>query len=90
MNISPPSSGLKSKSSKKQATGKLSLPPACAGSFLGLLLNPEDEGDMFIQNVRLSPNYAVLQRKRLYSSQMKFFLQDAFHLVTKLYIVEPR
>jgi hypothetical protein len=40
-----------------------------AGFLLGLLLKPEDGGDMFLQNVRLSPSCMELQPTRLYSSQ---------------------
>jgi hypothetical protein len=50
-NISPPTSGSKSKPSK------LTLPPASTGFLLGLLFDPEDGGDMFPLNVGLSLNY---------------------------------
>jgi hypothetical protein len=39
----------------------LSLPPACAGFLLGLLFNPEEGGDMFVRNLRLSLSYKALQ-----------------------------
>jgi hypothetical protein len=31
------------------------------GFLLGLLFIPEDEGEMFLRNVLMSPNYATLQ-----------------------------
>jgi hypothetical protein len=43
----------------KEHTAFLSLPPASAGLFI-LLFGPEDRGDMFLQNVWLSPNYIAL------------------------------
>jgi hypothetical protein len=46
-NVSPPSSGLKSKPSRKLAD---------TGRKLSLLLNPEDRGDMFLHSVRPSAN----------------------------------
>jgi hypothetical protein len=53
MNISPPYSRTKSKPSKEP--GKTDGKASSAG-------------DMFLRNVRLSPNYAVLQPRRPYSS----------------------
>jgi hypothetical protein len=44
-NILLPSSGLKCKSSKKQAASRALL----ASFLLGLLFNPEDEGSAFLQ-----------------------------------------
>jgi hypothetical protein len=44
------------------------LPPASAGFLLDLPFNPEDGGDMFLQNIRLSPDYLALQPRRLCSS----------------------
>jgi hypothetical protein len=35
--------------------------PDSAGFLLELILNPEDVGDMFLQNTGLSRNYMVLQ-----------------------------
>jgi hypothetical protein len=34
-----------------------SLLPACAGFMLGLLFDPEDEDDMFLQSILPSLNY---------------------------------
>jgi hypothetical protein len=34
-----------------------------AGFLLGLLLEPEDEGEMFFRNVGLCPNYTALQHR---------------------------
>jgi hypothetical protein len=42
---------------KKQVTSCLCLPPASIGFFFGLLLDPEDGSDMFLQNVYLSSKY---------------------------------
>jgi hypothetical protein len=50
--MSPPSSGPKSKLSKKSAE---------AGDKLRLLFGPEDEDDMFLRINGLSPNYTALQ-----------------------------
>jgi hypothetical protein len=41
----------------------LRLPPTCAGFF-----DPEDEGSIFHWNIKLPPNYKVLQLRRSYSS----------------------
>jgi hypothetical protein len=64
-NLRPPSSESGSKPSKKPARSRrqttlLLLP----GFLLGLLSDPEDGGDMFLQNARLSPNYTALQPRR--------------------------
>jgi hypothetical protein len=74
-NISPPSSGLKSKSSKKltETDGKLrsfhlKLQPVSDGSLLGIFFGPQDGGDMFLQYIGLSPNYTALQPRKLYTS----------------------
>jgi hypothetical protein len=56
-NISPPSSGSKSKASKK---------PGKAGGKLSLLFYPEDGGDMFLRNVGFSPNFMELQPRDPY------------------------
>jgi hypothetical protein len=40
---------------------------AAACFLLALLFNPEDGGNMFPRNVKLSPNYMVLQPRRPYS-----------------------
>jgi hypothetical protein len=58
-NISPLSSGLKSKPGKKPVA-ELRLLPAFVGT---LLFDPEDGGDIFVRNVWLSPNYTALPPK---------------------------
>jgi hypothetical protein len=68
-NISPLSSGSKSKKRKKPAEVELSLLPTSASFLLGLFFDPEYGGDMFLQNTGLSPNYTVLQPRSPYSSQ---------------------
>jgi hypothetical protein len=45
-----------------------SLLTASAGFLLGILSNPEDGGDMSLQNIGLSLNYMALQHRSLYSS----------------------
>jgi hypothetical protein len=57
-NTSPPSSGSKSKPSKKpeEAGDKLSETPASAGFFSGLFFDPQDGGAMFLLNVGMSLN----------------------------------
>jgi hypothetical protein len=57
----PPFSGLKNKPSKRNASKQvahvlsvsLSVPGICfqAGFLLGLFFDPEDGGDMFLQNI---------------------------------------
>jgi hypothetical protein len=42
--------------------------PSMLGFLLALLHNPEDGGSMFLENVGVSPNYVVLQRRRQYFS----------------------
>jgi hypothetical protein len=32
--------------------------------MLGLIFYPEDEGDMFLRNVRLSPKYSAIRPRR--------------------------
>jgi hypothetical protein len=39
-------------------------PPASAGFLLVLHFKVEHEGDMFLRNVRFSPNHTVLQSRR--------------------------
>jgi hypothetical protein len=48
---------------------KLSFLSASAGFLLCLLFDPEDVGDMFLQNIGLSPCYTACQSKKLYYSQ---------------------
>jgi hypothetical protein len=70
MNIPPPSSGSKSMPSKK-AAGSRQLASLClpfAVFLLGLLFGPEDGGDIFFQNVKLSPHYTASQPRISYSS----------------------
>jgi hypothetical protein len=45
------------------------LLPVSAGILPGLIFDPEGDGDMFLRNVGLSPNYTELQQEDLYSSQ---------------------
>jgi hypothetical protein len=47
------------------------LLPASGGFLFGLLFKPKDGGDMFLQNVGLSPDCTALQNKRSYSSPYK-------------------
>jgi hypothetical protein len=44
------------------------LPPASANFLLGLFLDHEDGGDMFLQNIWLSPNCTALEPRRPHSS----------------------
>jgi hypothetical protein len=44
----------------------MQLPPAFANFFLFVLFKPEDGGDKWIRNVRLSPKYMALQPRRPY------------------------
>jgi hypothetical protein len=48
--------------------GEFSLPPVSTFFLLGLPLDLEYGGDMFLRNVGLSPNCMVLQSKRPYAS----------------------
>jgi hypothetical protein len=43
------------------------------GFLLGILLDPEDVGDMFPQNVKSSPTYTVLQLRRPHISFLAVF-----------------
>jgi hypothetical protein len=36
--------------------------PLLTGFLLGLVFDPEDGGYMFLQNIRLSPDYTALQK----------------------------
>jgi hypothetical protein len=47
------------------------LPPASASFLLGLLSDPEDRSNIFLWNVRFSPNYRALQIEILYSSKLE-------------------
>jgi hypothetical protein len=44
-----------------------------AGFLLGQHFDPEEEGDMFLRNVRLSLKHKVLQHKIPYSSDFSTF-----------------
>jgi hypothetical protein len=46
---------------KQAASSASSSLCASAGLLFGLLLDPEEEGDMFLQYIRLFPIYRVLQ-----------------------------
>jgi hypothetical protein len=59
MNISPASSGLKSKLSKKPIEAGVAYRPASVGFFLFLVFDTENRSDMFLRNVGLSPNYTA-------------------------------
>jgi hypothetical protein len=71
--LSPPSSGLKNRATKKPrgAGGKLRFDSATYFCwFLPLLIfNPEDRGDILLRSVMLSLNYMAAQYRRLYSSK---------------------
>jgi hypothetical protein len=67
-NMSPPSSGSKSKPSKKRADAEPSLLPASVGFLLGLLSDFEEGGNIFLRNTGLYPNYTASRRRRPYSS----------------------
>jgi hypothetical protein len=47
----------------------LRLSPASVGFLHGLLLHPEDGDNMFLRNLKLSPNSMTLQPRRLYTSK---------------------
>jgi hypothetical protein len=63
------------------------LLPAFVGFLLGLLFDPEDEGDMFLRNIGLSPYYTALQARRPYSSggvfDCRFLLSKTSRTVLK-------
>jgi hypothetical protein len=44
------------------------FPSASNGFLLGLLFDPEDEKDIFLQNIELSLTYTALKPRILYSS----------------------
>jgi hypothetical protein len=71
-NISLASSGLKNKWSKLAA---------CFCWFVAwLTFEPDDEGDMLLQNARLSLNYMVLHLRRFYSL-FSLFSTNVIHLL---------
>jgi hypothetical protein len=54
-----------------RAESNPSKKPSEAGSMLnllGLLFDPEHRGDMFFQNIGLSPSYTVIQPRKQYFS----------------------
>jgi hypothetical protein len=53
---------------QKQVWAKLSLLPSSDEFFLNLLFRPEDEGDVCLNSVWLSPDYTTLYPGRPYSS----------------------
>jgi hypothetical protein len=66
-NISLPSSGSKSRKLKNPAEAGDKMSSSSAGFFGGLPFDRENGGNMFHRNVRISPNYMVLQPTRPYS-----------------------
>jgi hypothetical protein len=73
MNIWSPTSALKSNPRKskpqgnsKQQTATGDLSAVSAGFVLGLLFDLDDRGGVFLQLVRVSPKYTVLQPTRPY------------------------
>jgi hypothetical protein len=68
-NISPLSSGLKSKTSMKQAGSSDLSELHAVTTHKTVLFEPEGGGNMFLRNVGLSPNYTELQPIRPYSSE---------------------
>jgi hypothetical protein len=65
-NISPPSSWLESKTSKKPAGcgGELCFCLPSCRFLVCLMLLPENGSDMFLQNIRLRLNYMALQAQK--------------------------
>jgi hypothetical protein len=67
--MSPPSSGLKNKASKKSVGKQVASRAFHAGFLLGLFFDPEDGDGMFLQNVSsLSMDYMALYPRGLNSS----------------------
>jgi hypothetical protein len=58
----------------------LGLTSASAGFLLGLLIIPENDGDMALRNVRVCPNYTELQAKRPHSSFLNYEKLNTFGL----------
>jgi hypothetical protein len=54
---------------RRKQKNRLCLPPYSADFMLGLLLGPEDRGNIFLRNAGLCPNYTALQFRRSHSSQ---------------------
>jgi hypothetical protein len=53
---------MKARNNLNQAASSVSV-----GFLLAILFDPEDGGNMFICNIRISTDYMVLQSRRLYS-----------------------
>jgi hypothetical protein len=53
-----------------------SFSPASVGFLLVQPFRPEDGGDMFLENVDLSPKYRALQPRKPYSSLGQIFLKN--------------
>jgi hypothetical protein len=60
---------------------KGSLVPAYTDFVLGLLFDPKNGGDMFLKNVRLSPNCVVLQPRRLLFLVTTMRTSDPAHII---------
>jgi hypothetical protein len=56
------------RSQQKHRLNQVRFSRAPAVCLLGSCFNPEDGGNMFLQNIRLPLNYLVLQPRRPYSS----------------------
>jgi hypothetical protein len=54
---------------------------ASTGFMLGMLFNPGDGGNMFLQNVALSLNYTMLQPLQCIVTSM-IYLHIKFHMVS--------
>jgi hypothetical protein len=59
------------------------LPPASAGFLFGLLFNPEDGEDRFLQNMRHSQNHVVLKPRIPYFSVTAVGTSNPTYFMTK-------